>query len=84
MLNIAPSAPAPYSRNIVAIPYRQLLRDPDVLFAGYKVPHPLEYEIILKVRVGMRGSTRLTHCNRILHFGSCILITYFVVLNPRI
>jgi hypothetical protein len=29
--------------------YRQLHRDPDVLFAGYKAPHPLEYKILFKV-----------------------------------
>lgn len=29
--------------------YRQLLRDPDVLFAGYRAPHPLEYKIELKI-----------------------------------
>ncbi len=29
---------------------RQLLRDPDVLFAGYKVPHPLIHEVMVKVQ----------------------------------
>ncbi|KAJ3126933.1 DNA-directed RNA polymerase II subunit RPB11-a [Nowakowskiella sp. JEL0407] len=28
----------------------QLLQNPKVLFAGYKVPHPLEHEFLLKVR----------------------------------
>lgn len=28
----------------------QLLRDPQVMFAGYKVPHPLEHKFILRVR----------------------------------
>jgi len=28
----------------------QLLRDPDVVFAGYKLPHPLEPRIVLNVR----------------------------------
>merc|ERR1712216_424658 len=28
----------------------QLLRDPKVLFAGYKVPHPLDYKIHVKVQ----------------------------------
>ncbi|KAH3744418.1 DNA-directed RNA polymerases II, IV and V subunit 11 [Pelomyxa schiedti] len=28
----------------------QLVQDPQVLFAGYKVPHPLEYRILLKVQ----------------------------------
>ena len=29
----------------------QLLRDPRVLFAGYKVPHPLENNFVLKIQV---------------------------------
>ncbi|XP_009273788.1 PREDICTED: DNA-directed RNA polymerase II subunit RPB11-a [Aptenodytes forsteri] len=29
---------------------RQLLKDPQVLFAGYKVPHPLEHKIIIRVQ----------------------------------
>uniref|UniRef100_A0A646QF54 DNA-directed RNA polymerase II subunit RPB11 n=1 Tax=Hemiscolopendra marginata TaxID=943146 RepID=A0A646QF54_9MYRI len=28
----------------------QLLKDPNVLFAGYKVPHPLEHKIIIRVQ----------------------------------
>ena len=30
--------------------YSQLLRDPQVLFAGYKVPHPLEHKFVLRVQ----------------------------------
>lgn len=30
--------------------FRQLLKSPSVLFAGYKVPHPLEPHFILKVQ----------------------------------
>jgi len=29
---------------------RQLLKDPHVLFAGYKQPHPLEHKIIIRVQ----------------------------------
>ena len=29
---------------------RQLVKDKDVLFAGYKVPHPLEHSFIIKVQ----------------------------------
>lgn len=29
---------------------RQLLKDPRVLFAGYKVPHPLEHNFVIKVQ----------------------------------
>lgn len=28
----------------------QLLKDPNVLFAGYKIPHPLEHKFILRVQ----------------------------------
>ncbi|CAL8094465.1 unnamed protein product [Orchesella dallaii] len=28
----------------------QLLKDPHVLFAGYKQPHPLEHKIIIRVQ----------------------------------
>ncbi len=28
----------------------QLLRDPTVLFAGYRVPHPLEHHVLIKVQ----------------------------------
>jgi hypothetical protein len=30
--------------------HRQLLEDPKVLFAGYKMPHPLEHYFVLKVQ----------------------------------
>jgi len=28
----------------------QLLKDPQVLFAGYKIPHPLEAQFVLRVQ----------------------------------
>ncbi|CAH0393998.1 unnamed protein product [Bemisia tabaci] len=28
----------------------QLLKDPQVLFAGYKVPHPLEHKFVLRIQ----------------------------------
>ena len=31
-------------------PSSQLLRDPQVLFSGYKVPHPLEHKFVLRVQ----------------------------------
>lgn len=30
--------------------YSQLLKDPKVLFAGYKVPHPLEHKFVLRIQ----------------------------------
>lgn len=29
---------------------RQLLKDPKVLFAGYKIPHPLQHEFVLRIQ----------------------------------
>ncbi|ORY33803.1 DNA-directed RNA polymerase ii 13.3 kda polypeptide [Naematelia encephala] len=34
----------------------QLLLDPTVLFAGYKVPHPLENNILLKIQTDERSN----------------------------
>ncbi|KAK7789961.1 hypothetical protein R5R35_008209 [Gryllus longicercus] len=28
----------------------QLLKDPNVLFAGYKIPHPLEHKFIIRIQ----------------------------------
>ncbi len=28
----------------------QLLKDPQVLFSGYKVPHPLEHKFVLRIQ----------------------------------
>ncbi|KAI2799595.1 hypothetical protein RDWZM_007555 [Blomia tropicalis] len=28
----------------------QLLKDPKVLFAGYKVPHPLQHEFVIRIQ----------------------------------
>ena len=30
--------------------HSQLLKDPQVVFAGYKVPHPLEHKFVLRVQ----------------------------------
>jgi len=34
----------------------QLLRDKDVLFAGYKMPHPLDHSILVKVQTTPQSS----------------------------
>jgi DNA-directed RNA polymerase II subunit RPB11 len=36
--------------------FRQLLLDPSVLFAGYKVPHPLENDIVIKIQTDDRSN----------------------------
>lgn len=35
---------------LVCLFVSQLLKDPQVLFAGYKVPHPLEHKIVIRVQ----------------------------------
>ena len=35
----------------------QLLRYPDVLFAGYRLPHPLETKLTLKIQVPLPHSS---------------------------
>lgn len=60
---------------------RQLHRDPSVLFAGYKLPHPLQYRVVVKVRlvfstalfsylmhVGVRGLKKLIPYIHLLRF----------------
>ena len=37
---------------------RQLHRDKEVLFAGYKLPHPLEYRMLVKVQTRGRRTPR--------------------------
>ena len=39
-------------------PRRQLHRDKEVLFAGYKLPHPLEYCMLVKVQTRGRRTPR--------------------------
>jgi hypothetical protein len=39
-------------------PCRQLLRDKEVIFAGYKFPHPLDYHILIKVQTKGKKSPR--------------------------
>eukprot|EP00898_Chlorokybus_atmophyticus_P002228 jgi/Chlat1/3005/Chrsp2S04719 len=34
----------------------QLLRDKDVLFAGYQMPHPLEYKMYIRIQTTKRTS----------------------------
>lgn len=34
----------------------QLLKDPNVLFAGYKIPHPLEHKFILRIQTTANSS----------------------------
>ncbi|KAL2628677.1 hypothetical protein R1flu_013363 [Riccia fluitans] len=35
---------------------RQLHRDPSVLFAGYRLPHPLQYKLVIKIQTTSQSS----------------------------
>ncbi|GIY42583.1 DNA-directed RNA polymerase II subunit RPB11 [Caerostris extrusa] len=43
----------------------QLLKDPNVLFAGYKAPHPLEYKFLLRVQTVTEYSPQEAFTNAI-------------------
>ena len=45
-----PSPPSPCKCIIGTFYCSQLLKDPQVLFSGYKVPHPLEHKFVLRVQ----------------------------------
>ncbi|KAH7424448.1 hypothetical protein KP509_11G009300 [Ceratopteris richardii] len=34
----------------------QLHRDPNVLFSGYKLPHPLQYKVLIKIQTTSQSS----------------------------
>ena len=36
--------------------HSQLMRDPDVVFAAYKIPHPLEYVMLVSVQTTPNSS----------------------------
>ncbi|AQK72649.1 DNA-directed RNA polymerases II IV and V subunit 11 [Zea mays] len=49
------NAPDRYERFVVPEgTKKQLHRDPNVLFAGYKLPHPLQYKIIVRLFICVR------------------------------
>ncbi|XP_037952609.1 DNA-directed RNA polymerase II subunit RPB11 isoform X2 [Teleopsis dalmanni] len=43
----------------------QLLKDPNVLFAGYKVPHPLEHKFVLRIQTTSESSPQEALTNAI-------------------
>lgn len=45
--------------------FSQLCKDPGVLFAGYKVPHPLDHKIILRVQTTPEYSPQEAFTNAI-------------------
>lgn len=39
----------------------QLLRDPDVIFVGYRHPHPIEHHIMLRVQTSTKPKVGQTY-----------------------
>eukprot|EP01088_Endostelium_zonatum_P015776 TRINITY_DN4004_c0_g1_i1.p1 TRINITY_DN4004_c0_g1~~TRINITY_DN4004_c0_g1_i1.p1 ORF type:complete len:119 (-),score=24.20 TRINITY_DN4004_c0_g1_i1:66-422(-) len=37
----------------------QLLEDPDVLFAGYRVPHPLHHDILVRIQTNKNSNPHI-------------------------
>ncbi|XP_055015630.1 DNA-directed RNA polymerase II subunit RPB11-a isoform X2 [Boleophthalmus pectinirostris] len=62
----------------------QLLKDPQVLFAGYKVPHPLEHKIVIRVQTTPDYSPQT--CSMMFMSGdwtgqSCSTLIFFTLTN---
>lgn len=55
----------------VCLCFSQLLKDPQVLFAGYKVPHPLEHKIVIRVQTTPDYSPQVTHTP---HYWSLLML----------
>jgi DNA-directed RNA polymerase II subunit RPB11 len=45
--------------------FSQLLKDPRVLFAGYKVPHPLEHKFVIRIQTSAGYSPEDAYMNAI-------------------
>lgn len=45
--------------------HSQLLKDPNVLFAGYKVPHPLEHKFVIRIQTTSNYSPQDAFMNAI-------------------
>lgn len=43
----------------------QLLKDPKVLFAGYKLPHPLEHKFVIRIQTTSNYSPEDAYMNAI-------------------
>ncbi|KAJ3069225.1 DNA-directed RNA polymerase II core subunit, partial [Podochytrium sp. JEL0797] len=56
----------------------QLLKNPNVLFAGYKIPHPLEHTFILKIQ-----TTPNTNPLEVLHAECGNTIREIIDLNKK-
>lgn len=54
----------------------QLLKDPQVLFAGYKVPHPLEHKIVIRVQTTPEYSPQVKHTH--------LITVYRYLSHPRV
>lgn len=71
----------------------QLLKDPNVLFAGYKQPHPLEHKFILRIQTTptyspqdalMHAITDLISELSLLEERFRVIFVYFKLLEKQI
>lgn len=51
------SPPFPSLLHFLPLSCRELLRDPSIKFAGYKHPHPLDNDILIRVQTGSARQT---------------------------
>lgn len=58
--------------------FSQLLRDDHVLFAGYRMPHPLKHHVVLKVQTNEKSNP-----SRALHDTINERITELTLLRER-
>lgn len=50
---------------LICLIFSQLLKDPKVLFAGYKVPHPLEHKFVIRIQTTSNYSPEDAYMNAI-------------------
>lgn len=69
----------------------QLLKDPNVLFAGYKVPHPLEHKFVIRIQTTADYSPQEAFMNAITDllaelslFEERFKVSFFISLIPII
>lgn len=67
----------------------QLLKDPNVLFAGYKVPHPLEHKFVIRIQTTADYSPQEAFMNAITDllaelslFEERFKVSFFISLIP--
>lgn len=79
-------APLPPSRALFVCVRRELLKHPKVRFAGYKHPHPLENDILIKVQTapGYQPTAALSESAKKLEDTFTVLLDQFRVQAAKI